>query len=78
MACGTICAVTDVGDSAIIVGDLGFVAPPRDSKALAEAIEKALIRSQNDPNLREKLRLSIIDRFSLDKMARRSWEEIFA
>jgi glycosyltransferase involved in cell wall biosynthesis len=76
MACGTICAVTDVGDSAIIVGDLGFVAPPRDSKALAEAIEKALIRSQNDPNLREKLRSSIIDRFSLEKMARRSWEAL--
>ena len=38
MACGVPCAVTDVGDSAYIVADSGFVAPPRAPEALASAI----------------------------------------
>src|SRR5690606_21902422 len=48
MACGTPCAVTDVGDARDIVGDTGRVAPPRDPEALATAILDLLSSSPDD------------------------------
>jgi glycosyltransferase involved in cell wall biosynthesis len=37
MACGVPCAVTDVGDSSVMVGDTGRVVPPKNPQALADA-----------------------------------------
>jgi glycosyltransferase involved in cell wall biosynthesis len=42
MAMALPCVVTDAGDAARIVGDAGWVVPPRDSLQLAQALEVAL------------------------------------
>ncbi len=82
MASGVPCAVTDVGDSRLIVGDLGRVAPPRDPGALAEAIDALL---SLDPDERERIgiacRRRIVENYSLAEIARRYdqlWQRLSA
>mgnify|MGYP001036807713 CR=1 FL=1 len=42
MACGVPCVVTDVGDSALIVGDTGLVVQPGRPEEMSQALETAL------------------------------------
>jgi glycosyltransferase involved in cell wall biosynthesis len=66
MACGVPCAVTDVGDSAYIVADSGFVAPPRAPEALAKAIAGLIkIGRSGRQQLGTKARQRIETEFSL-------------
>ena len=70
MACGTPCVVTDVGDSAYIVGETGWVVPPNDSTKLANSIEKALVEI-NKAHWRTRCneaRLRVQNNFELSKM----------
>jgi len=80
MACGTPCITTDVGDAGYIVGDSGWVVPPRDPSALAEAIVKAANDIENsDWAARKKnARNRICDNFSIERMAqgyREQWKQ---
>lgn len=43
MACGVPCVVTDVGDSALVVGQAGLVVPPNDCGALCSAWREMLL-----------------------------------
>lgn len=63
MACGVPCIVTDVGDSALIVGNMGIVVPPKDPQKLAQAIVSLLKGNIN--KTREAIRKRIVENFSL-------------
>lgn len=66
MACGVPCVVTDVGDSAHIVGDTGIVVPPRDPQALAEAWAALIkIGPEGRAGLGRRARERIVQNFSL-------------
>lgn len=69
MACGVPCAVTDVGDSGLIVGDTGKVVHPRDSAALARAWVDLLALPESERlSLGGRARQRIVNHYSVDKM----------
>lgn len=71
MACGVPCVVSDVGDSAKVTGDTGFVVPPRDPLALATAWERMiLLGPAGRRELGERARKHIEGQFSIEAVAR--------
>jgi len=82
MACGTPCVTTDVGDSALIVSTTGWVVPPKDPRALAEAILDAIQEKTNAPDMwatRQMMaRKRVQENFSIETMVdgyRSVWSE---
>ena len=65
MASGVPCVVTDVGDARKVVGDTGWVVPPRDSDALSDALLAAIAESCNK-------------RFEIGRLARKRIEETYS
>jgi glycosyltransferase involved in cell wall biosynthesis len=66
MACGIPCVVTDVGDSAEIVGTTGFVVPARDPAALSKAWKSLLtLPSDEQSFLGQRARQRILDHYSV-------------
>ncbi len=69
MACGVPCVVTDIGDSARIVGDTGVVVPTGQPPALAKGLAQMLDRiSAGGGTLGESARLRILSNFGLDAL----------
>lgn len=77
MACGVPVIATDIGDTAIVLGDTGTLVPPADSKALALACE-SLIRSsaEHRQELGRRARHRIETQFSIDQVLRQ-YEALF-
>jgi glycosyltransferase involved in cell wall biosynthesis len=65
MACGVPCVVTDVGDSAIIVGETGIVVPPKDPQALADGW-RSMLKRLNDKSysINEMARARIVSHYN--------------
>lgn len=77
MACGVPCAVTDVGDSAYLVGDSGLVARQREPNALANAIARLIdLGWAGRQELGTKARKRIETEFSLSAIVQR-YEELY-
>lgn len=83
MLSGTPNAVTDVGDAALMVGESGWVVPPKDPESLATAIVEASREFRLDPGCwsarRRESRDRIAGNFSLDLMTRKYlaiWREV--
>ncbi len=77
MACGVPCAVTDVGDSAWIVGDTGRVVPPRDPAVLTAAIGGLLsLDAETRRALGLAARRRIVESFDIAQVAKR-YEQIY-
>jgi glycosyltransferase involved in cell wall biosynthesis len=70
MACGIACVVTEVGDSALIVGDTGRIVPRSDPDALAAALVDQV--AALSAALSEQARARIVDNFSIDNMVDRT------
>jgi glycosyltransferase involved in cell wall biosynthesis len=70
MACGLPCVVTNVGDSARLVGETGRVVPPRDPQALADALAAEVVARGRGNGARARQR--IVDLFSLESMVERT------
>jgi glycosyltransferase involved in cell wall biosynthesis len=72
MACEAVPVATEVGDGARIVGDTGYLAPPRDTDALAAHLSAVAGLSAKELALkRQAARARIVERFSVARMVER-------
>jgi glycosyltransferase involved in cell wall biosynthesis len=64
MACGVPCVATDVGDSGLVIGDIGQLVPPKDPAALRTAIQTVLVSKPTEAGIRQR----IVEHFSLENL----------
>jgi len=72
MNAGLSCVATDVGDTALLLGDAGILVPPRDPKALADAL-LAMMSASPEERMRfgERGRRRISECYSLESVVKR-------
>jgi glycosyltransferase involved in cell wall biosynthesis len=77
MSCGVPCTVTDVGDSGLIVGNTGWVVPPKNPEALAKAWQESIeLGAEGREALGKAARTRVIECFSLDSVVA-SYERLY-
>jgi glycosyltransferase involved in cell wall biosynthesis len=78
MACGVPCVVTDVGDSALIVGDAGIVIPPKNPQALKNAVNSLIENIEIHRCDRQYIKKRIITHFSNDQLVLKTEKAILS
>lgn len=78
MACGVPCVVTDVGDSAWVVGDTGVVVPRRNPEALAAGLTELTDRMGQSPPFGNSTRERIESRLSVSALISSTSEALLA
>jgi glycosyltransferase involved in cell wall biosynthesis len=73
MATGVPCVVTDVGDSAQVIGGYGWLCPVGDSRAIAQAVLTGL---KSLPVDTVRLRQHICDQYSTSALVQRTAEHL--
>jgi glycosyltransferase involved in cell wall biosynthesis len=77
MACGVPCVVTDVGDSAPLVGDTGKIVQPKDPSAFAQACRELIgLPKDQRIELGMRARKRVEENFSLSSVVAR-YEELY-
>jgi glycosyltransferase involved in cell wall biosynthesis len=72
MACKRPVVATDCGGVREVVGDAGFLVPPKDADALAQAMQKGLeLNAEERDRLGARARERVVSRYSFDVMAER-------
>lgn len=77
MACGVPCVVTDVGDSRFIVGDMGFIVPPKEPDLLADKLIEMINIIKQHENNPVVIRQHIVNNFSNISMVERTCAVIY-
>lgn len=78
MACERRVVATNCGGVAEVLGQAGFLVPPKDSDALAEAMQHALLMSEAEAQaIGVKARERVVEHFNLEKVVDR-WLEIYS
>ncbi|MGH7226286.1 MAG: glycosyltransferase family 4 protein, partial [Gemmataceae bacterium] len=78
MSCGIPCVVTDVGDSATIVGETGLVLPARDFQALAEGWRRILyLGDEGRRQLGQAARQRVERHYNIEVIANR-YEQLYS
>ncbi|WP_290434374.1 glycosyltransferase, partial [Aeromonas caviae] len=77
MACERVVVATDCGGVKEVVGDAGFLVPPRDSQLLADALVKALSLPMAEKDKLKKLaRSRVVESYSIDSVCEK-WLSIY-
>jgi len=72
MACGRMVVATDCGGVREVVGEAGFLVPPRDAQALTEAMGRALrLPDEQRQRLGTAARERVVARYSLEALAQK-------
>jgi len=75
MACGVPCVATDIGDSAVVVGETGTIVQPGDAQGFAAAVDALLLDGADTKAARSRAcRERVVAEFEVEAVAARFGE----